>query len=97
MNNTLHSVALPRHALARHLVGISIALLGFITACNVSNGWFMPIISYTLMLGAIVGTAQYHLPKDKRAGVIAIIIINLVGSSLLLGALWFSGRMTQMF
>ena len=102
MNNNMHPASVSthvvsRHALPRHLSGIAIAAVGFITVCNYGHGWFMPIVSYTLLMAAIIGTANYHLPAEQRASRAAITIINLVGCSLLVGALWFSGRMTQMF
>ncbi len=92
MNNVMNPAALPRH-----LVGIAIATVAFVAACNYGHGWFMPIVSYILMFAAIVGTARYHLPAEKRASNAAIFAINGFGCTLLVAALWFSGRMVQMF
>jgi len=92
MNNVMNPAALPRH-----FAGIAMATLGFIAACNYGHGWFMPIVSYTLLFAAIVGTARYHLPAEKRASTAAIFAINGLGCTLLVAALWFSGRMAQMF
>ena len=92
MNNVMHPTALPRH-----IAGITIATVGFIAACNYGQGWFMPIVTYICMFAAIIGTAAYHLPADKRASSTALFAINGLGCSLLVSALWFSGRMGQMF
>lgn len=92
MNNVMHPTALPRH-----FAGITIATVGFIAACNFGQGWFMPIVTYICMFAAIIGTAAYHLPADKRASRTALFAINGLGCTLLVSALWFSGRMGQMF
>ncbi len=92
MSNVMNPTALPRH-----LAGIAIATVGFMAACNYGHGWFMPIVTYIFLFAAIVGTAVHHLPADKRASRAAIFVINGFGCTLLVSALWFSGRMAQMF
>lgn len=83
--------------LPRHFVGIAIATVAFIASCSVGNGWFLPILAYVGWFAAMIGTAKYHLPASQSASQAAIFAINGLGCTLLVSALWFSGRMAQMF
>ncbi len=83
--------------LPRHLVGIAIATVAFIASCSFGSGWFLPVMAYVGWFAAIIATAKHHLPASQRASQAAIFVINGFGCTLLVSALWLSGRMAQMF
>ncbi len=80
-------------------IGVMFAAIAFFTAVlQWSQGWGLPIAAYILMTVSIFDMAnKVNAEQGKQVSDVWKYAINVVGCSLLVSALWFSGRLAQGF
>ena len=67
----------------------------FMQVCTYSNGWFLPVLSYIIAVAALFASINRH--SAKPANKVWFLGMNALGCAGLVSALWFSGKMVQMF
>ncbi len=81
--------------LARDLAFTITAAVAFIQVCTYSNGWFLPLVTYTIAVAALFATIRRH--SSNTAAKTWFHASNAVGCTGLVAALWFSGNLAVMF
>lgn len=82
-------------SLRRDLVLSITAGTAFMQAGNFSNGWLLPVLTYSIAMAALFVTLKRHSTKPIRQ--FWLYAISGLGCAGLVSALWFSGKMATMF
>jgi uncharacterized membrane protein YjdF len=80
--------------LTRDLALTVTAGIVFMQVGTYSNGWFLPVLTYIIAVAALFATVQRHSAKPLHK--VWFHIINALGCTGLISALWFSGKMALM-
>ena len=93
--NTSTNAMTNNPTLTRDLALTVTAGIVFLQVCTYCNGWFLPVLSYTIAVAALFATIQRHSvnPVNKAW----LFGVNALGCTGLVAALWFSGKMATMF
>jgi hypothetical protein len=94
-NNRTSNANSNNPALTRDLALTVTAGIAFMQVGTYSNGWFLPVLIYIIAVAALFNTIQRHSAKPVHK--VWFHIINVLGCTGLISALWFSGKMALMF
>lgn len=67
----------------------------FMQTCSYSSGWFLPILTYIIATVGLFATIHRH--SKGTINQLWYYVINALGCTGLVAALWFSGKMATMF
>ena len=93
--NTSTNAMTNNPTLTRDLALTVTAGIVFMQVSTYCNGWFLPVLAYTIAVAALFATIQRHSvnPVNKPW----LFGVNALGCTGLVAALWFSGKMATMF
>lgn len=84
-----------QHTYHRDVACCTIAGIAFMQACSYSNGWFLPVVTYIIAAAALFSALKRHGHGSKNQR--WFYVINTLGCTGLVAALWLGGRMATLF
>ena len=92
--NTTNRLA-KKPTLTTDLVLTTFAVIVFMQAATYSSGWFLPVATYIIAVAALFATINRH--SSSPVSKLWLAVINALGCTGLIAALWFSGKMAVLF